>query len=193
MVMNTVFKTQLKNWGVYFIVVFCAVYIHEIGHCIPAWYNGYGAVPTPAKEYPLDNIPPQIQLWVSLGGIAATIIVSLITIIIFLLSSSPQKYLPVLAGGIANPGLYTVLFLFKGRGHDATEFQEAQVALGYSYNGHFIDWLLMIIFISGIVVWLFKCKPSYKIAGKLFLGIILTFIFLVALQKINNAIFDPLF
>jgi hypothetical protein len=83
-------------------------------------------------------------------------------------------------------------FILKGRGHDTTEFQEAQSALGLSYSGHSLDWIFLILFVFGVVVWIIISKPHYKIIGRLSVGIVLTFIFIVGLQVINNAIFDPI-
>jgi hypothetical protein len=36
------------------------------------------------------------------------------------------------SGALTAPGFYSLRFVLAGRGHDATEFQEAQVALGLS-------------------------------------------------------------
>jgi Na+/phosphate symporter len=83
--------------------------------------------------------------------------------------------------------------MLKGRGHDATEFQEAQSALGLTYSGHFLDWFFLILFILGAIIWIIKARPSYQILGRLILGVILTAIFLIELQTLNNAIFDPIF
>lgn len=91
------------------------------------------------------------------------------------------------------PGMYSFRFFIAGRGHDATEFQEAQAALGFSYSGHSIDWILLGLFLAGSLIWLIKEKPRFRMAGRLVIGFILTLIFVVAFQSINNAIFDPIF
>jgi hypothetical protein len=169
-----------------------SVYIHEIGHCIPAWINGFQAIPTPAKEYISDTIPMEIKEYVSLGGIAGSILVSLVVMILYL--SIPFKHnSAILAGAIAIPGMYTLRFILTGRGHDATEFQEAQSALGLSYSGHSLDWIFLSLFLFGIILWIYRSKPHYKIIGRMAIGIVLSFIFVIGLQVVNNAIFDPLF
>ena len=89
--------------------------------------------------------------------------------------------------------MYTLRFILVGRGHDATEFQEAQAMLGLNYSGHFIDWLFLALFLTGSLVWIIKSKPDFKITGRLFAGVILTAIFVVGLQVLNNAVFDPIF
>jgi len=99
----------------------------------------------------------------------------------------------ILAAAIALPGMYTLRFILSGRGHDATEFQEAQSALGLSYSGHSLDWTFLILFVFGAIVWIIKSKPHFKIIGRLSVGFVLTYIFIVGLQIINNAIFDPIF
>ena len=99
----------------------------------------------------------------------------------------------LLAGAIATPGFYTLRFILAGRGHDATEFQEAQSALGLNYSGHSLDWFFLLIFSIGVIVWVIKSNPSYKVIGRIIIGFVLTLIFIVCLQSINNTIFDPIF
>ena len=89
--------------------------------------------------------------------------------------------------------MYSLLFLLKGRGHDATEFQDAQSAVGVSYSGHFLDWLFVSITLLSLTLWILVSKPSLKTVLRTFVGAIVTFVFIVILQKMNNVIFDPLF
>jgi hypothetical protein len=185
-------KTEINIWLIYFVTLFFSVYIHEIGHCIPAWINGYRAVPTPAKEYVFTTIPGPIAQYISLGGIVGTVVFSLTMLIIF--SVKPNGISSaLLAGAIAMPGMYTLRFILAGRGHDATEFQEVQAALGFNYSGHSLDWFFLLLFLAGAVIWIYKSKPRFKIIGRLFIGFILTFIFVAGLQTVNNLIFDPVF
>ncbi len=187
----TKMKIEFKIWAIYFTTILFSVYIHEFGHCIPAWTHGYWAVPTPAKEYISNAVAMDLKQYISLGGVIGSILVSLI--VIFLYLNKTYRINPaILAGVIAIPGMYTLRFILSGRGHDATEFQEAQSALGLSYSGHSLDWIFLILFIFGVVVWIIKSKPHYKIIGRLSIGFVLTFIFVVGLQVINNAIFDPI-
>jgi hypothetical protein len=186
------FKLELKTWITYFVTIILSVYVHELGHSICAWVHGYRAVPTPAKNYVIDSIPVSLQQYISLGGIVGSIV--FVIIIFFLYVYKTFKFnSAILAASIVAPGMYTLRFILKGRGHDETEFQEAQSALGLNYSGHSLDWLFLVLFLSGIVLWIIKSKPNYKISGRLFFGFILTFIFFIALQDLNNAIFDPMF
>lgn len=185
-------KIELKEWSIYFITLLIANFFHELGHCIPAWAHGYSAIPTPAKEYAISSIPPGLINYVSLGGIINSILFSVLAILYFL--KSHFKYnSAILAGGLAMPAMYTFRFILRGRGHDATEFQEAQAALGFSYSGHFVDWLFLSLLLLGIAAWMIRSKPGMKIWGRLLLGALLSIVFIVLLQKINNSIFDPLF
>jgi hypothetical protein len=59
-------------------------FVHEVGYCIPAWLNGYGAVPTPAKEYLLESIPPKLTEIVALGGIVCSVMFSLVVLAFYL-------------------------------------------------------------------------------------------------------------
>jgi len=185
-------KKELKIWTLYFLVIIGSAFLHEIGHCIPAWLSGYRAIPTPAMEYISDDIPMELKQYVSLGGILVTLFLALITMFFYIFSDK-MRNASLLAGVLALPGIYTLRFLILGRGHDATEFQEAQAALGFSYSGHSLDWTFMFIFTAGTLIWILVSRPGYKIVGRLFLGAILTIVFIVTLQEINNAVFDPLF
>ncbi len=185
-------NTDFKCWAVYFITIIFSNFFHELGHCIPAWTHGFSAIPTPAKEYLLESIPSTLNNYVSLGGVVNSIAFPIIVFAIFI-SSSYKFNTALLAGAIAMPGIYSLRFALQGRGHDETEFQEAQTAMNFNYSGHFLDWLFLFLFIIGIFLWIFKCKPDYKIAGRLLIGIVLTIIFIILLQKINNAVFDPIF
>jgi len=185
-------RGELKIWSWYFLTLLLANFFHETGHCIPAWINGYAAIPTLAKEYPLTTIPPEIIKYVSLGGITISILFPLSLMIYFLRSSFSYKA-TILAGSLAMPAIYTLRFILSGRGHDETEFQEAQSALGLSYSGHFLDWLFLSISIAGMAIWIIESKPKLKITGRLLIGGAVSILFIILLQKINNLIFDPFF
>lgn len=185
-------NTETRVWGIYFLTLLLAIYFHELGHCITAWIEGVRAIPTPAKEYINHDISESLQQKVSLAGIIGTVSFTVLSIIFFIVKN--LKYSSaLLAGALAMPAMYTFRFFLVGRGHDATEFQEAQAALGFNYSGHSIDWVLLVLFLLGAGIWFIKAKPGFKIAGRLVLGFIITLIFVVTLQSLNNAIFDPLF
>lgn len=191
--MHINYRYEAKTWAVFFLIILIAFFMHELGHCVVAWLNGLRAVPTPAKEYLLDNnASAGVTENISLGGIAGTALFSITAVILFITTHFALKS-SVLAGGLATPGIYMVGFLLKGRGHDATEFQEAQSALGLSYSGHFLDWFFLALFLSGIIIWVVIKRPGYRVIPKLLVGFIAGLVFTIALQKVNNAIFDPIF
>jgi hypothetical protein len=190
--MKIEYKAELKIWLIYFGIILLSTFIHEIGHCIPAWINGYRAIPTFAKEYMSGTIPSGLMQYISLGGIIGSVLVSIILLILFSVKTYNFNS-ALLAGAIATPGFYTLRFILAGRGHDATEFQEAQSALGFNYSGHSLDWFFLIIFLIGAIIWILKSHPSYRVIGRIFTGFVLTLIFIVCLQSINNIIFDPIF
>lgn len=74
-------KTEIRTWGIYFTTLVLAIYLHELGHCIPAWMEGVVAIPTPCKEYITQDISDNLQQKVSLGGIIATLLFSVLTLI----------------------------------------------------------------------------------------------------------------
>lgn len=104
------------------------------------------------------------------------------------------KYISaVLAGGLVAPGIYTIRFILMGRGHDMTEFQEAQAALGLNYSGHFLDWIFLGIVSCGTVLWICRKVPRFKSIIRVLIGIVITFILCIKLQNFNNIIFNPIF
>ncbi len=185
------YKNELKIWLIYFGTIFLSLFTHEIGHCIPAWINGYQAIPTPVKEYLQESIPKELSLYVSLAGITGTFLFSIIALIAYSVKHSMNS--AILAGAIAMPGLYTLRYVLFGRGHDSTEFQEAQSALGLGYSGHSLDIAFLLLFLAGTILWFIKIRPGLKVSGRLFLGFIFTIIFVMGLQFFSNLIFDPIF
>lgn len=85
-------------------------------------------------------------------------------------------------------------FPLGGRGHDGTEFQEAQAALGFNYGGHALDWIFLLLFVVAAGIWFGRVQPrlTFRLVGRLVLGSVLALAVLVALQTVNNAVFDPL-
>ena len=65
-------KYGIKKWAIYFAVVVLSFFVHELGHCIVAWLHGKRAIPTPAKEYLLDSVSPDLSRYISLGGVLGT-------------------------------------------------------------------------------------------------------------------------
>lgn len=185
-------SSELKIWLVFVLSIIAAVFLHEFGHCVAAWLYGVKAIPTLAKAYYHDNIPAHVNNIISLGGIIGTAVASLIAIALFLFSKFNLKIV-VLAASLADLGGYCLRFLLKGRGHDGTEFQEAQAALGTVYSGHFIDWLFVSLFILGSMIWFMRSKPGVKIIPRIIIGTVVSLVLLIALQDLNNKFFDPLF
>jgi hypothetical protein len=181
-------------WFRFAAAIVAAVFIHELGHCTVAWLHGYPAIPTPAKEYILKPLPEGVQNQMALGGIIGSVIALVAASLWFHLRPGAISS-SVLAGAMSPPGFYTLRFILAGRGHDATEFQEAQAALGLSYAGHGADWLFVSLFAMATVFWFCRtrARPTPKFAVRLVVGAIAALVILVLLQSINNRLFDPLF
>ena len=168
--------------------------LHEIGHCAVAWVHGCPAIPTPLKEYILEPLSAPARNLVSLGGTGGSVTALLLALGWLLRRPDPTRS-AILAGAMTAPGFYTVRFLLAGRGHDATEFQEAQVALGLEYSGHALDGLFIALFVGAAAVWFWRRRPSvtFGLAGRLAAGAFAALVAVVVLQSVNNAVFDPLF
>jgi hypothetical protein len=189
--MITDYKNELRVWGIYFGTIFLSLFTHEIGHCIPAWVNGYQAIPTPVKEYLQESVPKELSISVSLAGIVGTFLFSIAILVAYSVRKSMST--AILAGAIAMPGMYTLRYVLFGRGHDGAEFQEAQNALGLDYSGHSLDIAFLLLFLTGTILWVNRIRPGLKVSGRLFLGFVLTLVFVMGLQFFNNLIFDPIF
>jgi len=181
-------------WVILTSAMVVSFFIHETGHCAVAWLHGYPAIPTPAKEYILKPMPEAVRLQVALGGILGSVAALLAGA--FWLNRHPTATgSALLAGAMAAPGIYTLRFILVGRGHDATEFQEAQAALGLPYSGHAIDWLFVGLFVLATLFWFWRTRPRPTpwLVGRLIVGALAAVIGAGLLQSINNAVFDPLF
>jgi hypothetical protein len=182
----------VKSWTIYFLTTLVGIYIHEIGHCIPAWLHGIPAFPSPANEYILRPVSTELNQSISLGGYIGTVLFIIIIVLVFL--STNFKYKSELyAGANAIAGMYCTLFLLNGRGHGGHEFQEAQAAMGLDYSGHSLDGFFIFLFISLAVTWFALRKPQITIIWRLLIGSVITFFFFISLEWINNLIFDPIF
>jgi hypothetical protein len=181
-------------WVVFTCAIVVSFFIHEMGHCAVAWLYGYPAIPTPAKEYILKPLPEAVQYQVALGGILGSV-AALLAGAFWLHLRPTASRSALLAGAMTAPGFYTLRFILAGRGHDGTEFQEAQAALGLRYSGHAIDWLFVGLFVLATLFWFWRtgARPTPRLAGRLIVGALGALIVAVLLQSINNAVFDPLF
>jgi hypothetical protein len=169
-------SAQYAPWLVLAGAIVASLYVHELGHCLVAWLNGCPAIPTPAKEYLLRPVTPEVQNQVAVGGIVGSI-VSLVAAIAWLWRRPSPTRSALLAG------------------HDGTEFQEAQAILGFDYAGHAVDWLFVALFAMATALWFWRVRPhpTVRLAGRLLLGAMVALVILVLLQVVNNAVFDPLF
>jgi hypothetical protein len=168
------------------------VYAHELGHAVAGWVQGIPVLPTPFKEYILqDQVEWAQQIWISLGGVAATVLLVVGTLIWYARERRSVAD-AVLAGVLLTPCVYTIRFLLVGRGHDGLEWQEAQSALGAAPSGHAVDVLFLCLSLVGSAAWMVRRRSSLRpssvieVTGLMLGGIAL----LMTLQVVNNALFD---
>ena len=188
-------KNDLRFALIFAGVCIAGVYVHEIGHAVFGWVQGIPVVPTPAKEYILqDWVDWRQKIWVSLGGVAGTALLVLGSLLWYARERRPVAD-AVLAGVLIPPCFYTLRFLLAGRGHDGLEWQEAQSALGATPTGHMVDILFLCLLLAGSTAWILRRRASLRlasivrVAGLVLGGIAL----LIVLQVINNALFDRFF
>jgi hypothetical protein len=191
--MPLVRRTCWRWWLALATAIVGAVFLHEIGHCVVAWLHGYVAIPTPAKEYVLTSPSPDAQNLIALGGVVGSV-VALLGAMAWLRRRPDATRSALLAGALSLPGAYILRFWLAGRGHDGTEFQEAQAALGLSPAGHALDWFFVGLFVTAVGFWVRHTGPhlSFGLAGRLLLGAVAALFVLIVLQVANNAVFDPL-
>src|SRR5512133_959724 len=185
---------SFRAWLVFGLAIVLSLLVHEIGHCAVAWMRGCPAVPTPAKEDLLGPLPPGAQNPLALGGIIGSVLCMLAAVGWFYRRPGPLAS-ALLAGAMTLPGFYVLRFVLFGRGHDATEFQEAQAALGLSYAGHGLDWMFLMLFVLAAAAWFWRVRPrlTIRFCLRLMGGAVVGLFVLVLLQVGNNALFDPLF
>jgi hypothetical protein len=183
-----------RLWFAFIAAIVASLFVHEVGHCAVAWLHGCPAIPTPAKEYLLKPLPTAAQNEVALGGILGSV-AALVGALYWLYRKPGPLRSALVAGAMTMPGFYGLRFFLAGRGHDATEFQDAQAALGLSYSGHALDWLFIGLFTLAAAVWFWRARPSigFRLARRLLLGSVTALAVVVLLQLGNNALFDPLF
>ena len=181
-------------WLVFIAAIAASLFVHELGHCLVAWLHGYAAVPTLAKDYILKPVPADLKLQIALGGILGSVAALIAGGLWFGLRPSRVSS-AVLAAALTLPAFYTLRFILAGRGHDATEFQEAQAALSLSYNGHAVDWMFLTLLLLASTFWIWRERSIWSLGliMRIAIGAVLGLLFLVLLQRLNNLIFDPLF
>lgn len=171
------------------------MFFHEIGHAIFGWFLGIPVMPTPAKEYILQaQVDWHQRIWISLGGVLASVLVVSGSLLWYVLKRSLTAT-AILAGCLIIPGVYTLRFLLVGRGHDSTEWQEAQAALGVSPSGHFLDFVFLVLLLAGCasLAWFGDISLGWrsvlKSASLIFLGLVI----IIIVQIGNNTVFDKHF
>jgi hypothetical protein len=181
----------------YLLLFSCAlvggVYLHEIGHAIAGWLSGVAIVPTPAKEYILrPQLDWSIETRVALGGPIGTTAAALVATLYFLVRPCSHSE-AILTGAFVPLGFYSLRFALVGRGHDGTEWQAAQAALGLRPAGHAIDIFFLCLLISGLVIWGIHLHPPRQSVLRITILAVAGIILLLVLQAGNNAVFDHLF
>lgn len=168
----------------------CSIYVHELGHATAGWAQGIPVFPSLAKEYVLrTTIEWREQIWIALGGPAATAIVVFLAI---LWASRNRKQASCAAGVLVVPAVYVIRTLFVGRSHDGLECQEAQSAIGLNPNGHALDVLFVFLFFAGCAVLAMRdeLQLRWRSLAKWFLLGLVGVATLILIQVGNNAVFD---
>jgi hypothetical protein len=186
-------KINIRYVLLFSAAVVAGVYVHELGHAVAGWINGVAVVPTLAKEYILQ---PQLnwntETWIALGGVIGTTAVVLAATLYFWRKPCSDRE-AILAGAFLPLGLYAIRFLVVGRGHDSTEWQAAQSALGLPPAGHAIDVFFLCLLMAGFAIWGIRRHPRARSLLRLVTLAGAGIILLVALQVGNNAVFGHVF
>ncbi|MGA2651383.1 MAG: hypothetical protein ABSF28_12705 [Terracidiphilus sp.] len=188
-------KSQIRFTLVFLTACIASMFFHEIGHAVFGWFQGIPVLPTLAKEYILQ---PQVdwhqRTWISLGGVLASVIVISGSLLWYAFRSSVTSA-ATLAGCLIIPGVYTLRFLLEGRGHDATEWQEAQTALGASPSGHSLDLAFLVLFFAGCasLAWFRDVSLGWRSLLKSASLALLGLAIIIIVQVGNNTVFDKHF
>jgi len=188
-------KSQLRFTSIFLAACIGSMLFHEIGHAVFGWFQGVPVLPTPAKEYILQ---PQVE-WhqktlISLGGVLASVVVISGSLFWYVVRRNLTSA-AALAGCLIIPGVYTLRFLLEGRGHDATEWQEAQTALGASPSGHSLDLVFLVLFFAGCasLAWFRDVSLGWRSLLKSASLALLGLAIIIIVQVGNNAVFDKHF
>jgi len=170
------------------------IYLHELGHAVAGWVQGIGVFPSPAKEYILrSQVDWNQETWIALGGVVGTILTTVGAMLYFVRARSLTAE-AVLFGALLPAWLYTIRLFLKGRGHDGTEWQAAQTALGFAPGGHAIDIFFACLLLAGVILWGCRLRLPVRYTFLRIVSVILGgTILLVALQAGNNRFFDRFF
>ena len=75
-------KSRIRFLLIFAAACVVATYLHEIGHAVFGWAQGIAVFPTPGKEYVLrSEVEWRQEIWIALGGVLATILVTVGTTI----------------------------------------------------------------------------------------------------------------
>jgi hypothetical protein len=185
-------KQSIRFVLIFLIACVGSLYLHELGHAVFGWIQGIPIFPSPAKEYVLvPSVTWRQEALIAVGGVGTTVAIVLVAIVWTLLSRARTSS-AVLAGVLVEPGFYTLRAALAGRGHDGTEWQEAQYALGLNPTGHAIDLLLAVLFFLGCAVLAYRDEISlrWRAMGRTCALALLGLVTLIAIQIGDNAIFD---
>jgi hypothetical protein len=188
-------KGLLRFFVIFVVALIASAYVHELGHSIAGWAQGVAVVPTPFKDYVLrDQIQWRQRIWISLGGVAGTMLLATGTLMWQTLKDRAHGD-AILAGVFLLPFAYTLRFILIGRGHDGLEFQAAQSAIGANPSGHIVDISFLVLLIVGSAVWAVRKRATLKASSlvKIIALIVVGITLLVALQVVNNMLFDRFF
>ena len=186
-------KLNIRYLLIFFAAMVAGVYLHEVGHAVAGWVNGIAMVPTPAKEYVLQfQLAWNKEIWIALGGVLGTTLAVLAAGLYFWGKPCLDRE-AILAGALLPLAFYTLRFLLVGRGHDATEWQAAQAALGLTPAGHGIDVFFLCLLVAGFLVWGIRLHPRLAALLRLVALGIAGIVLLALLQAGNNAVFDRMF
>jgi hypothetical protein len=186
-------KLSLRYLLIFFAAMVAGVYLHEVGHSVAGWVNGIAMVPTPAKEYVLQSqLAWNKEIWIALGGVLGTTLAVLAAGLYFWRKPCLDRE-AILAGALLPLAFYTLRFLLVGRGHDDTEWQAAQTALGLTPAGHAIDVFFLCLLVAGFLIWGIRLHPRLSALLRLVALGIAGIVLLALLQAGNNAVFDPMF
>jgi len=186
-------KLSIRYTFIFLGALVAGVYLHEIGHAVAGCLKGVAVIPTPAKEYILQSrLDWSKEIWVALGGVIGTTVAVLAAGVYFWRKPCFDRE-AILTGALLPLAFYTIRFLLVGRGHDETEWQAAQTALGLRPAGHAIDVCFLCLLIAGLIVWGIRLHPPLSSLLRLATLAIAGTMLLVALQLGNNAVFDRVF
>jgi len=181
---------SLRLLGLFLLLSLLSVLLHELGHCVFYWAQGIPAGMSLVKEYPLRDISELEYAIGSAGGPLSNILQLAVAVFwVHRWRPDPPRRTWALAFVLANVCYFIVRSGIAVLSGDGGELTDAASLFGLDYRSAI---LLFLVLSAGALIWTTRAahiRITPKVVLKLPGLLVLYFIFLVAVQTLDRALF----